>query len=332
MLKVGLIGCGGIGAVHAQCWLSMSDVVQLVAIADVSMERAQKYAEKCGATVYADGKELLESEQLDVVDICVPTFLHSDYVLQAMDKVANVIVEKPICLGESEAIRLLEAQEQTGAFVQVAHVVRFTDAYAYLKEVMDSGKYGKMIAGHFFRISPRPNWMKGHDDVNRTGTMALDMHIHDVDYIRYLMGKEPDDILPQGVRDKNGIIQHIWTAFDYGGVKLIAEASWDYPVQMAFSSGFRVRFEGAALILDDKGILTVYPEKGDSFVPKMGELKIMDLGINVSDLGPYLNEMRYFVEAIYSKEKQGIASLSEAVASFRLVSKELELLGGARKE
>lgn len=326
MLKVGLIGCGGIGAVHAECWLAMGDSVQLVAIADVSTERAQKYADRSGARIYADGKDMLDSEALDVVDICVPTFLHAEYVLYAMEKVHNVIVEKPVCLGEAQAQQLLDAQKKTGALVQVAHVVRFTDAYAYLKEVVATGQYGKVKAGRFSRISPRPMWMKGHDDVNRTGSMALDMHIHDVDYIRYLMGSEPEDMSSWGVRDQEGIIQHIWTSYCYGDALLIAEGSWDYPAKLPFAATFMVRLEKAALVLDEKGVLTVYPEEGDAFVPELGAKEIMDLGINVSDLGPYLKEIRYFVENIQTGNQEGIASLSEAVASCRLVWKELQNL------
>ena len=326
MLKVGLIGCGGIGAVHARCWLAMRDKVQMVAIADVSTERAQQFADMCGAKVYTDGFEMMKEEALDVVDICVPTFLHADYVIRAMEYVKNIIVEKPICLKEKEAQRLLDAREASGVLVQVGHVVRFMDAYRYLKEVASSGKYGKMIAGNFDSISPRPMWMKGHDDIDRTGTMALDMHIHDVDYIRYLMESEPEDMHSWAVRDKEGIVQHIWTSYRFGDALLTAEGSWDYPASLPFRQTFRVRMEKAAVVLDANGILTVYPEEGEKFVPQLGEKEEMDLGSNVSDLGPYMNEIRYFVENIQAGV-EGIASLSEAIASFRLVWKELELAG-----
>lgn len=326
MLKVGLIGCGGIGSVHATCWLSMRDKVQLSAIADVSTERTQRFADACGAKVYTDGFTMLEEEALDVVDICVPTFLHTDYVIRAMKYVKNIIVEKPICLKEEDAQRLLEAQKETGALVQVGHVVRFMDAYKYLKELVDSGKYGRVIAGDFARISPRPMWMKGHDDIDKTGSMALDMHIHDVDYIRYLMETEPENMSSWAVKDKAGIVQHIWTSYRFKDTLLTAEASWDYPVSLPFMQIFRVRLEKAAVVLGGDGRLTIYPEEGDKFVPQLAKKEEMDLGINVSDLGPYMNEIRYFVDNILAGE-EGITSLSEAIASFRLVRKELELAG-----
>lgn len=329
MLKIGLIGSGGIGSVHALCWKMMRDVTELVAIADVNVAQAQKAADGCGARVYADAFEMLEKEDLDVVDICLPTFLHADYVIRAMQYVKNIIVEKPICLYEEEAQKLLNAQEETGARVQVGHVVRFMDAYRYLKETVAAGTYGKVVAGTFSRISPRPIWMKGHDDVSRTGTMAMDLHIHDVDFIRYLMGGEPEDIQSWAVRDNDGVVQHLRSAFRYGSALLTAEASWNYPANFPFAGTFRIRLDKAAIVLDGSGVLSVYPDDSEPFVPKISEKVEMDMGINVSDLGPYLTELRNFAENIV-KEEDGIATLAEAIASFRLVQKELSIVGGAK--
>ena len=325
MLRVGLIGCGGIGAVHAECWLMNCDVAQLVAIADVDEERTSQYATRSGAKVYQDGFKLLANEELDVIDICLPTFLHARYLVKAMECVPNVIVEKPVCLHENEIQQILEVQERTGTLVQVGHVVRFAEAYRYLKETVDSGIYGKVVTANFARISPRPMWMKGHDDRNRTGTMVLDMHIHDVDYIRYLMGGDPDKMDTCTVKDDDGIPQHIWSCYRYGNAVLTAEGSWNYPTNMPFAQTYRVRLEKAALILDEKGTLTVYPEEGESFIPKL-QTDERDLGINVSDMQIYINEFDYFIESILKQRREGIASLSEAVASFRLAVKELEAM------
>lgn len=328
MLKVGLIGTGGIGRVHALSWKTMKDSVELVAIADVNTEQAQKVSEECGCKMYADGFEMLQKEDLDVVDICLPTFLHADYVIRVMEYVKNIIVEKPICLYEEEAQRLLDAQKASGAFIQVGHVVRFMDDYKYLKELVDAGTYGKVVAGTFSRISPRPMWMRGHDDVNRTGTMALDLHIHDADFVRYLMGGEPEEVQSWAVRDSEGIVQHLRSAYRYGDVLLCAEGSWNYPASFPFAQTFRVRLEKAAVVLDSAG-LSVYPDEGEPFVPENEQKMVMDLGINVSDLGPYLTELRYFADTIISGG-EGITTLAESIASFRLVQKELALVGGAK--
>lgn len=322
MLKVGLIGCGGIGAIHARCWLNMEHEVHLAAIADTNTERAEKYASKTGTKIYKSADELIKNEKLDIVDICLPTFLHAKYALMAMDYVPNIIIEKPICLKEEEALILEQKQKETGALVQVAHVVRFMYPYQYLKEIVDQKIYGKIIAGSFHRISPRPMWMQGHDDPNRTGTMAVDMHIHDVDFIRHLMNCEADHIDSWAVKDNNGIIQHIWSAYHYGNAVLTAEGSWDYPVSLAFEQSFRVRLENAAIKLEKDGSLTVYTNDGDVITPNIGDSQHMDLGINVTDIAPYMNEIKYFLENIKNNNNNGIASLKNAIASLRVVLKE----------
>lgn len=326
MLRVGLIGCGGIGAVHARCWLGMGKKAGLVAIADTYTAKAEALTAGYDIQIYTDAVEMMEKEELDVVDICVPTFLHADYVIGAMKYVKNIIVEKPICLNEEEAQKLLEAEKASGALIQVGHATRFNDAYRYLKELVDSGKYGKVIAGSFSRISPRPVWMKGHDEMDRTGTMALDLHIHDVDYVRYLMGREPDEVSAQAVKDEKGIVQHIWTEYRFGSTVLTAEGSWDYPVQMPFAKTYRVRLEKAALLLDANGVLTVYPDAGESYVPELGKKEKTDLGINTSDLGLFRKEISTFVATILRGDKKDTVTLADAVASFRLAKRELDLV------
>lgn len=323
MLRVGLIGCGGIGAVHANVWMILKEKATLVAIADFDTTKADEIAQKCGATVYKDAEEMMQKEQLDVVDICLPTFLHTDFVIKATKYVKNVIVEKPICLHEEEAERLLAAEKESGALIQVGQVLRFSEPYAYLKKVVDSGEYGKVITGDFFRLSPKPVWVKNYNDVNRTGGMAIDLHVHDIDFVRYLMGGDPDEVVANHVTGRDGVIEHVWATYRYGDAVLMAEGSWEYPVCMKFVQSYRVRLEKATLVLDDQDKLTVYPEEGEAFVPALKEGVEMDLGINFSDIGEFIEELGTFADAI---EQGGPAavSLSDGIAAFRQAKRELE--------
>ena len=323
MIRVGLIGCGGIGAVHGNVWLLLKDKAELVAIADFNTVKAEELAAKCSARVYKDAVEMMEKEDLDVVDICLPTFLHTEFVIKATQYVKNVIVEKPICLYEEEAVRLLEAEKEPGALIQVGQVLRFAEPYRYLKKVADSGEYGRVVTGDFWRLSPKPVWVNGYNDVTRTGGMAIDLHIHDIDFIRHLMGGEPESVVANHVTGKDGVIEHVWATYRYGDVVLMAEGAWEYPTCMPFAAGFRVRLEKATLTLDDRGILTVYPEGGEAFVPQLADAVEMDLGINFTDVGEFINELGAFADAI---EKGGPAAvpLADAVAAFRIAKKELE--------
>ena len=76
MLKVGLIGCGFMGSMHANCYNNIADA-KVVAVADLRREKAEELAKISGAEIYATGKELIEKADVDVIDICLPTYLHA---------------------------------------------------------------------------------------------------------------------------------------------------------------------------------------------------------------------------------------------------------------
>ena len=133
MIKVGLIGCGFMGAMHANCYNNINGV-SVTAFADVRKEKAEELAKDTKAEIYGDGKELIEKADVDVIDICLPTFLHAEYALLAMDKVKYLFVEKPVALTNEQAAAMIEKSEKTG------------------------GKYGKVINANFRRLSPRPDW------------------------------------------------------------------------------------------------------------------------------------------------------------------------------
>ena len=97
MLKVGLIGCGFMGSMHANCYNNIADA-KVVAVADLRREKAEELAKISGAEIYATGKELIEKADVDVIDICLPTYLHAEHAMLAMDKVKYVFVEKPVTL------------------------------------------------------------------------------------------------------------------------------------------------------------------------------------------------------------------------------------------
>ena len=157
MLKIGLIGCGFMGAMHANCYKNIEGV-ELVALADIRIEKAKELANGTQAKLYGDGMELIELADVDVIDICLPTFLHAKYALAAMDKVKYLFVEKPVTLTIEESEALMEKSRETGCNVQIGQVIRFWDEYVALKEMVDAHTYGRVVNANFRRLSPRPDW------------------------------------------------------------------------------------------------------------------------------------------------------------------------------
>jgi len=332
MIRVGLIGVGFMGGMHAACYQALESLgVKVTAVADVIAERREKMQKQLGAAGYASGMELIEQADVDVVDICLPTDLHTAHAVAAMKKGRSVFCEKPVCTHEAEMRLLLDTKAETGANVMVGQVIRLWPEYAWLKGVVESGEYGRVQNAEFMRLSARPEWASEnwlHNPL-RSGGVAVDMHIHDVDFVRYLLG-DPDEVKSGAYRDANGVIQQIHSVFTYGkNVAVAVEAGWDYPASYPFTARYRVRLERAAVVLDADG-LTVYPNEGEPFHPTLEPAfeAENDIGGNVSSLGGYYNELKYFIEGLQGKNDLSVASLEEAIASVRLVKRELVSVGG----
>ena len=330
MIKVGLIGCGFMGGMHSACYAALENLgVKVTAVADVRPEYAEKLAN--GAEIYATGMELIEKADVDVVDVCLPTHLHAAHAVAAMKAGKHVFVEKPVAFEDADLELILKTEAETGAKVQVGQVIRQWVEYVWLKGVVDAGTFGKIKHGMFRRLSSWPDWAwEGWlHQVDKSGGVAVDMHVHDVDYVRYILG-EPDVVKAHAHRDADGVIQQINAVYGYGNdVSVAIEAGWEYPATFPFTSGFRVKFEKATVVLD-AGVLTVYPVEGEPYNPELEEefTGENDIGGNVSSLGGYYNELKYFVEGLQGKNDLSVATVAEAVKSVQLVKREVEAAGG----
>jgi len=329
MFKIGLIGAGMMGGVHASCYHKLEALgVKVTAVADITEGRAGKLAELSGAETYGSGFDLIEKADVDAIDICLPTYLHTRHALAAMDKGRAVFIEKPVCLTRAEGLALLEKQRQTGVQVMVGQCLRFWNEYVWMKQAADDGRYGQIQSGVFQRLSALPSW-SWENWLN----LAQDMHIHDTDFIRYLMG-EPTGIHTAATRDESQTINHIFTTYHYPSAVLFAEGVWDYPAGFPFGMGYRVKFARATAVFDSNTSpsLVVYQDDGQKVVPELNKL-ILDNQTsagNLSDQGGHFNELNYFVTRLIAGESIEEAALAEGVRSLDLVLDEIESVGGAR--
>ena len=323
MLKVGLIGCGFMGAMHANCYKNIEGV-EIVALADLRKEKAEELQKGTNATIYKDGKELISNADVDVIDICLPTYLHCEYTSLAMNKVKYVFVEKPVTLTLEEGKMLLNKSKETGAQIQVGQVIRFWDEYVELKKIVESGIYGKIINANFRRISPRPNWGWQNWLLNSklSGGAGQDLHIHDIDYVLSLFG-EPKNFY--SVKSNGGESNsYVNTIMSYEDFVVGVEGTWDLPGSHPFEATFRVVFENA-VVENAGGKFLLYTNDSVSEI-KIDKKELAGeayKGGNVSDLGGYYNELVYFTNKAKNGEKIEKATLSDGVSSLEFLLKEL---------
>lgn len=320
MIKIGLIGCGYMGTMHANCYKNI-DGVELVAVADIRREKALVLAD--GADIYADGMELIQQAKVDAIDICLPTYLHAEYAIAAMEKVKYLFVEKPVALTNEQARAMMQKATETDCQVQVGQVIRFWDEYVRLKEILDSGIYGRVISANFRRISPRPlwgweNWLL---DATRSGGAAHDLHIHDTDYVLSIFG-QPKEFT--SVKNKLGETNsYIHTLMHYDDFVVSVEGTWDLPESHPFEATFRVVLEKAT-IENAGGSFMCYDSEGAQRIElSKKELSGGYRGGNISDLGGYYNELVFFTDVIKRRGIIDKATLAEASRSLSFVLEEI---------
>ncbi len=323
MLRVGLIGCGFMGSMHANCYKNIAGV-EIAAVADIRPEKAAACAKDTNAVIYADGKDLIKEADVDVIDICLPTFMHAEFALSAMDKVKYLFIEKPVSLTAEEGEMLLQKSRETGCRVQIGQVIRFWDEYVELARVAASERYGKVIHASFRRISPRPEWgwKNWLLDPALSGGAGQDLHIHDVDYVLSLFG-EPEKYY--SVRNSRGEKNsYVNTIMAYDGFAVGVEGTWGLPTSHPFEATFRVTFEHAVLE-NAGGKFMRYDKDGAHEIVIEKEALAGDAyaGGNVSDLGGYYNELVYFTDRAKAGGEIEKATLEDGVSSLAFLLKEL---------
>lgn len=192
MLGVGIIGCGAIASKHIQAFESCPRT-QIRAVASRSTESAKRTGDQLGVPFYTDYRELIGRDDIDLVSICTPSGLHMEPALFAAEHGKHVIVEKPIEITTERIDRMIEACEKAGVALSCIFNNRFSDAHAFVKKAVDSGRFGKLLnANASIRWYRTPEYYSGspwHGTLSLDGGGALmNQGIHYVDLLQWLAG------------------------------------------------------------------------------------------------------------------------------------------------
>ncbi len=182
-MKVAVIGVGSMGRNHARVYSEIPEA-ELVAVADADGNLAEATAQKHGAHAYTDYRLMLEKERPEAVSIAVPTVLHEEVGMVALESGAHVLMEKPIAATVEESQRLIARAKELGRQLMVGHIVRFNPAMQALKQKLEAGEVGRIFQVFCRRAGPFPARIR---DVG----VVVDLAPHDVDLMRFLVGCDP---------------------------------------------------------------------------------------------------------------------------------------------
>lgn len=307
-LKAAVIGLGGITTMHMKGFQECLDHVVVAAGSDISRERCEKFKETYKInSIYTDYKKMLKEIKPDIVSVCTPNYAHMKPTIDALESGAHVICEKPMAMNAKEAEKMLAAVKKTKKNLTIAHQMRFNSESQALKYHIDKGELGDIYYGRSWSLRRIgiPGWGVFHIKSKSSGGPLIDIGVHAIDCILWLMGN-PEPISVTGA---------VYTKF--GNNRSYPITSWgdynraEFDVE-DFASGF-VRFKNgatlsiesswAANIEDGSMQQTVVGTKGGgSLFPlkifKMEKNHCIDIHPkHIISNDPYVAEIKRFIDA-----------------------------------
>lgn len=190
--RVGIVGCGGIANGKHLPSLSKLANVELAAFCDIVPERAEEAAAKYGidgAKVYADYREMLKEEQLDIVHVLTPNDSHAEISIAALEAGHHVMCEKPMAKSAADARKMVEAAKRSGKKLTVGYNNRFRPDSLYLKKLCEAGKLGHIYyaKAHAIRRRAVPTWGVFLDEEKQGGGPLIDIGTHALDLTLWMM-------------------------------------------------------------------------------------------------------------------------------------------------
>jgi UDP-N-acetylglucosamine 3-dehydrogenase len=324
MQRVALIGAGHMGRVHAEAYAAIPNA-ELVAVCDVGQEAAEELAAKYSAQPFTTTKALLAGVEADVFDVCTPTNTRLEYIKAAAAAGKHVCSEKPLARTTGQALEAVRVCSDAGVVLFVAHVLRWFPEFRKMHDMIGAGTVGEPVIVRTSRCSAYPrgtdNW---YADMKRSGGVALDMIIHDYDWLRWCFGKVRR-VYARGLYESNvqGIDYALVTLRFESGVIAHVEGSWARP------DGFMVNVEVAGT----EGLLSF---SNTGATPLVVELKAKGedtTGVTIPEsptaVSPYYLELEHFINCLEEGRKPDV-SPDDGLEAVRVGEAALRSIGTGR--
>jgi predicted dehydrogenase len=244
-MKIGILGSGFMGGTHARAYAKLPGV-EIVAVSSQGIDKAEKLAAEVGARAVTDDRAIIEDPAIEAISNTLPTPLHADATIAALQAGKHVLLEKPFALTAEGCDGMIAAAEASGKTLMVAHVLRFWGDYVSLVEFVRSGRIGKPISAIATRLSQVPAWADWFLDPAMSGGAVLDLSVHDFDVMNWVLGT-PKTAYGRGREARPGLWNDIHALIDYGSANGFVDGSEFMPKGYPFTCGLKVLCEGGVV-------------------------------------------------------------------------------------
>jgi predicted dehydrogenase len=293
MIKVGIAGIGFMGMTHYRAYEALRGI-KVTAICSRDRKKLAgdwrsikgnfgdpgTQMDLTGINAYSDFDALLADPEIDLIDLCLPPHLHVDATVAALRAGKHVFCEKPMALSAAGCKKMVAAAVKAERQLMVGHVLPFFPEYAFALKTIRSGKYGRVLGGHFKRVISDPLWIKDFYDPAQVGGPMIDLHVHDAHFIRLAFGM-PQSVVSQG-RMRGEVVEYFNSQFQFADPNLVVSATSGVIGQQgrSFTQAYEIHLEKATLVydfaeFDGKPTLnvpcTVLNSKGKAIAAKLPE-------------------------------------------------------------
>jgi UDP-N-acetylglucosamine 3-dehydrogenase len=305
MVKIGIIGCGGMGRYHA-CILKKMEDVKIVSACDIDENLLNNFKNDFGVEeIYKDFKEMLKKSEIDGIICATPTHLHYKIVIESAKAKKHIFCEKPIAVNLKQAEKMIEECEKNNLIFQIGYVRRFDEEWLKFKELMDKKIIGRPVVWHqiWGGYGPSPEW---YYDIKKGMGPFVDGAVHSYDFAIYTFGKvkKVKSSLTKFKKFTSPDTGVVSVEFEKGDILVLC---WSWGLPKNTSSQYLHQAIGPEGVLIFGGY---QDEKNKYFVVKKenGEEKIGPIPLNSLSIG-FEKQMEHFIDCIRNNRKPVVSGI-----------------------
>ena len=328
MVRIGVLGLGTMGYTHLDAYGKLEDA-DIVAVCDIDEDvlsgknKTEGNIDGQAAGIidlqapelkkFTDGMAMINDPDIDIIDICLPTPEHVRYAVASLNAGKHTFMEKPLARSVADTQQIVDAAKAAKGLNMCALCMRFWPQWSWLKDKVENKTFGKVLGATFKRVASHPGrgfYLSGQ----ASGGAALDLHIHDTDFVKYLFGM-PKAVVSHGYSKETNAVDHITTQYVYDDVPLVsAEGGWAMTDGFGFKMLYTVNFENATAVFDIS--------KSDSLI--LSEVGKKPVAVKCEAEMGYYHELNYFLTCVKNNTMPSHASFADAAESVKIVLAEVQ--------
>lgn len=302
-MNIGVLGTG-FGAYHAQLLTTM-DRVDKVIIFGRNEAKLQELKQALGVEITTNIDDIMLDSTIDVIDICLPSFLHRQYAVDALKHGKHVFCETPVCYNLEDTLAMKEAEQLYDSRILVNQFIKFDPAYKYLYEATHNEKYGKLLSLTLKRETP-PLW----GDLG-LHAIATNLMIHELDFVTWMLGSmEPHSVWgSDGGKSNQALVRAI---FQQSHVSAEIVVSSQMPASYPFTVGYEAYFEQGKLVYQESDNMNGAVESSLIEYTAVGKQDLL-----LEPANPYGKSLEYALQCLV-EGSSSIIELDNAIQAIEL--------------